>query len=67
MPRNVLQALFRTAIVFRAIAAGKQVFHALDEGEAADNMTRELVTVTPEMTMEDLPALMEQNTSFTCS
>jgi CBS domain-containing protein len=32
--------------------------------KAADIMTRELVTVTPEMTMEDCLRLMEQNTIF---
>src|SRR4030088_2596254 len=32
--------------------------------KASDIMTRELVTVTPEMTMEDCLRLMEQNTIF---
>src|SRR5712671_3066294 len=32
--------------------------------KAADIMTRELVTVTPEMTMEDCMRIMEQNTIF---
>jgi CBS domain-containing protein len=32
--------------------------------KAADIMTRELVTVTPEMTLEDCLLLMEQNTIF---
>jgi predicted transcriptional regulator len=32
--------------------------------EASDIMTRELITVTPEMTVEDCLQLMEQNTIF---
>jgi CBS domain-containing protein len=32
--------------------------------KASDIMTRELVTVTPDMTLEDCLRLMEQNTIF---